>query len=309
MDLVGSLVLETYVVEEEVGSGAMGTVYRGRHTRLRRHVAIKVMHDHLLGEPTLRERFRREGLVASKLGHANVVSVLDVGELADGKPVMIMEYAKGTSLADELNGPVPVPRMIALLTQILRGLDHAHGVGLVHRDLKPDNVILTTGDGGELVARIVDFGIAVLRGGDDEGPGGRLTGTGMIIGTPAYMAPEQAKAEPVDHRADLYAVGVIMYEMLAGITPFDGTAMEVAIAKTEKDPPPIAQRVPGIAVDRVLETFMRHLLVRDPARRAQTAAVAAQWLELYERDRLLAARELGVIDVERALAVISLPRR
>jgi len=242
MQLIGTTVLETYVVEEELGAGAMGTVYRGRHARLPRNVAVKVMHDHLTGDPVLLERFRREGVLASRLHHANVVSVLDVGELPDGKPVMVMEYAAGTSLSDEMARGLAVPRIVALLQQILRGLDHAHGVGLVHRDLKPDNVILTTGDGGEHVARIVDFGIAVLRGGDAETAGGKLTGTGMIIGTPAYMAPEQAKAEAVDHRADLYAVGAILYEMLAGRSPFDGSAMEVPIAKIDHEPPPLAVR-------------------------------------------------------------------
>jgi eukaryotic-like serine/threonine-protein kinase len=306
--LIGQRVLDTYVVEEELGRGAMGTVYRGRHAKLRRSVAIKVMHDHLTGEPVLLERFRREGVLAAKLSHTNVVSVLDVGETADHKPVMVMELAAGIPLGDVMDeGPLPAPRMISLLKQILRGLDHAHGVGLIHRDLKPDNVILTAGDGGEETARIVDFGIAVLRAPDESLEGGRLTASGMIVGTPQYMAPEQARAERVDHRADQYALGVMMYEMIAGITPFEGSAMEVALLKIDHDPPPFAQRAPHVRVDPVLEAYMRTLLARDVSKRFASAHAAFECLELYERDRLAAAGKLGVIDVDRALALISLP--
>ena len=303
--MIGQTVLDRYVIEEELGHGAMGTVYRGRHVKLKRAVAIKVMHDHLAGDATLLERFRREARIAGKLDHANVVSVLDTGETADDRPVMVMEYAAGRSLADVMNGPLPTKRMLRLLVQLLRGLDHAHAMGLVHRDLKPDNVILV-GDLEDEVVRIVDFGIAVLRGGEEE-QGGRLTGTGMIVGTPQYMAPEQAKSEAIDHRADLYALGIMMYEMVCGRTPFDGSAMEVAVAKTEQDPPPVGVRVPGIAIDRVLDAFMRWLYAREPAQRMPSAHFALQLLELYQRDRLAAAAQLGVIDLERALAVISLP--
>ncbi len=309
MSLIGKTVLDTYLVEDKLGAGAMGTVYRGRHVRLERKVAIKVMHEHLTGERVLRERFRREGLLAAKLSHINVVSVEDVGEMPDGKPVIVMEYAAGTSLAEVMRaGALPVPRMVSLLKQILRGLDHAHGVGLVHRDLKPDNVILTVGDGGDEVARIVDFGVAILRAPDETVDGaGRLTASGMYVGTPLYMAPEQARAERVDHRADLYALGVIMYEMIAGVTPFHGTSLEVALLKIDHDPPPFTQRAPHVRIDRVLEAYMRKLLARDPDARVATAQDALDWLELYESDRLAAAGKLGVIDVDKALALISLP--
>ncbi len=307
-DLIGQTVLDRYVIEEELGRGAMGTVYRGRHTRLRRNVAIKIMHEHLAGEPMLLERFRREAQAAGKLDHVNVVAVLDVGELSDGKQVMVMEYAQGRPLSELMTGPLPAARAIGLLRQILRGLDHAHAAGLVHRDLKPDNVIVQRGDDGGEVLRIVDFGIAVLRAPDESVEGGRLTASGMIVGTPQYMAPEQAKAEPVDHRADLYAVGIILYEMLGGRTPFDGTSMEIALQKIDHDPPPIADRA-GIVVDRVLDAYMRRLLARDRDRRVASAHAALELLELYARDRLEAATALGVIDVERALAIVALPDR
>jgi serine/threonine-protein kinase len=298
--VIGETVLDRYIVEEQLGAGAMGTVYRGRHVKLRRHVAIKVMHEHLTGQPMLRERFQREARLAGKLDHANVVAVLDVGESATGKPLMVMEYAAGRSLGSTMVGPMPRERMLRILKQLLLGLDHAHSMGLVHRDLKPENVILQ-GDLDAEVVRIVDFGIAVLRGGEVEDPGGKLTGTGMIVGTPQYMSPEQAKCEPIDQRSDLYSLGVIMYEMIAGRTPFVGTSMEVAVQKIETDPPPI----PG--VDRVLDAFMRRLLSRPLLGRFSTAHDALQLLELLERDPDAAAGKLGVIDTERALDVISLP--
>jgi serine/threonine protein kinase len=298
--LVGATVLDTYVVEAELGSGAMGSVYRARHLRLPRHVALKIMHDHLVPEPALLERFYREAKAAAGLQHPNVVSVLDVGETPDGKHVMVMELVDGTSLGDLMEAGLPRERFVPIITQLLRGLEHAHDAGIVHRDLKPDNVLVDRAG----VARIADFGIATLVHPDE--PLAKLTGTGMIVGTPLYMAPEQARAEHVDHRADLYALGIILYEMLAGVSPFEGSAMEVAVAKMEKDPAPIAQRAPGAEVDRVLDAFLGKLIARVPDARFASARAALDVLELYVRDRLAAAALLGVIDVDRALAIVML---
>ncbi len=298
--LVGTIVLDTYVVEAELGSGAMGTVYRARHMRLPRHVALKIMHDHLVPEPALLERFYREAKAAAAMQHPNVVSVLDVGETPDGKHVMVMELVDGTSLGDLMDAGLPRERIVPIVAQLLRGLEHAHDAGLVHRDLKPDNVLVDRAG----VARIADFGIATLLRPDE--PLARLTGTGMIVGTPLYMAPEQARAEKVDHRADLYALGIILYEMLAGTSPFEGSAMEVAVAKMEKDPPPIAERAPGAKIDRVLDAFLGKLVARLPDARFASARAALDVLELYVRDRLAAAAMLGVIDVDRALAIVML---
>ena len=304
-ELVGKIVLDRYFVEAELGSGAMGTVYRAKHTKLKRQVALKVMHEHLMHEPKLMERFQREAKIAARLAHPNVASVLDVGETEDRKQVMVLELVEGVSLNELMDQPLALERILLFVEHMLRGLEHAHDMGLVHRDLKPDNVIVETGPAGEN-ARIVDFGIATLSGGD-EAPLDKLTGTGMIVGTPLYMAPEQARAEAVDHRADLYALGIILYEMLSGTSPFEGTAMEVAVAKLDKDPPPIAVRAPGVTIDPVLEAYMRKLIARDPAHRFASARVALDVLELLRTDPLAAAAALGIIDVERALAVVWLP--
>jgi serine/threonine protein kinase len=304
-DLIGTVVLERYRVEAELGSGAMGSVYRGTHVKLGRTVAIKVMHFHLGYEPQMVERFRREGRVAAKMQHANLIGVIDVGETADGRPVMVLEFAEGRTLTEILTVSPAPRRIIRLVSQILRGLEHAHDAGLVHRDLKPDNVIVEIGDDGTEIPRIVDFGIAVLRDRDGSIEGGKLTETGQVLGTPIYMSPEQAQAEAVDQRSDLFALGVIVYQMLAGTVPFEGSAIEIALANIGKDPPPISTFVAD--VDPVLEAFARKLMARRLTQRFQNAREALHVLELIEHDRPAAALALGFMDVATALSIVSLP--
>jgi eukaryotic-like serine/threonine-protein kinase len=306
-DLIGQIVLERYAVEAILGAGAMGTVYRGRHVRLGRKVAIKVLHADFVNDRKMLARFHREAEAAGRLHHPNVSSVLDVGETPGGHQLMVMDLVDGKSLAELMERPLHPARIVALVRQILLGLDHAHEAGLVHRDLKPDNVIVERDDDDREVARIVDFGIAVLRT-DQMFDGGRLTDTGMLLGTPLYMSPEQARGDAIDPRADLFALGVMLFEMLAGTTPFDGSALEVVVANMNEDIPPIAERAPDAAPDPVLELYMRRLAARDPARRFASAQDALAMLDLVERDPADAAVRLGRTDVARALAVISLPR-
>jgi serine/threonine-protein kinase len=333
-DLVGEVVLGRYAVEARLGSGAMGTVYRGRHIKLQRGVAIKVLHEGYASHPTMLARFRREAEAAARLSHANVSGVLDFGETADGHPLMVMDLVDGASLrvimdtgwdagwdpardpardagntwdaADTMAAGLGRPRIINFIRQILRGLDHAHAAGLVHRDLKPDNVIVELDHHGNEVPRIVDFGIAVFLT-DDGVAGGRLTETGTLLGTPLYMAPEQARGDPVDRRADLFALGIMVFEMLTGTTPFDGSTLEIVIANMNEDLPAIAARAPHVPPDPVLELFMRRLAARDPARRFASAQDALAMLELVEQDPEDAAVRLGRTDVARAVAVVALP--
>jgi serine/threonine-protein kinase len=321
-DLVGRVVLGRYTVEAKLGSGAMGTVYRGRHIKLGRGVAIKVLHEDFASQPKMLARFRREAEAAARLSHANVSGVLDIGETLDGHPLMVMDLVDGGSLraimdavgdagadsdaADTMTTGLARPRILNFIRQILEGLDHAHAAGLVHRDLKPDNVIVELDHRGHEVARIVDFGIAALLT-DDISGGGRLTETGTLLGTPLYMAPEQAKGDPVDRRTDLFALGIMVFEMLSGTTPFDGSAVEIVIANMNEDVPAIAARAPHVVPDPVLELFMRRLAARDPARRFASAHDALAMLDLVERDPQDAAVRLGQTDVGRALAVVSLP--
>ena len=305
---VGQVVLGRYVVEEVLGAGAMGRVYRAHHQKLDRKVAIKVLHKHLVDDRSMLARFHREAKLAAKLQHPNVISVLDFGQAPDGRHVMVQELAVGPRLSEMIAIAPARRRVIQVIGQILRGLEHAHSLGLIHRDLKPDNIIVElSGDGTEL-PRIVDFGIAILRSPDDPAEAQRLTASGIMMGTPMYMAPEQAQLDPYDHRVDLFALGVIVYEMLAGIPPFDGTAIEIAVANINRDPPPIAKRTPGREVDPLLERYTRKLMARHADGRFASATEALEVLALLDRDPAEAGLRLGVIDVARALATISLPR-
>lgn len=279
-DLVGRTLDGRYHVEELLGSGAMGSVFRARHARLSRAFAVKVLHPRWLSHDKTLKRFEREAQLAGKLSHPNVVGVVDVGEV-DGALYMVMELAIGPSLGDVL-GRVPLERerAIRLLRQLCDGLDHAHTQGLIHRDLKPDNVIVETHDGEE-VARIVDFGISLLRDPDTgkSSAEGRLTTAGIVLGTPQYMAPELALDRPLDHRIDLFALGVIGYEMLTARMPFDGSGVEVLHSNVSEDAPPFAVRAPGVAADRRLEAFVHKLMARDPAARYPSAAAARDALD------------------------------
>jgi len=306
-DLIGQIVLDRYVIESELGAGTMGAVYKGRHVKLKRPVAIKVLHDELVHEPTMLARFRREAHLAARLSHANVIGVLDVGETKTGRQVMVMELAHGPTLTEVMTVAPARRRVIQLVRQLLLGLAHAHGEGLIHRDLKPDNIIVEISEDGTEIPRIVDFGIAILREPDESGDGGRLTASGMMLGTPLYMAPEQAQCDPIDHRADLFSLGVILYEMMAGKPPFEGTSIEIAVANISRDPPPIAKRAPKREVDPALELYARKLMARRADNRFASAKEALDMLDLVDREPKEAMLRLGKMDVERALAVISLP--
>ena len=280
---MGSIVEERYRVEAELGAGAMGSVYRGRHVRVGRTVAIKVLHDHLVRDPEMVARFEREARIAAKLKHPNLVTLIDIGTTPDGKKMMVLEFAPGRPMSELVCTPLRPERVITLARQLLLGLEHAHGLGLVHRDLKPENVLVERTSDGVEIARIVDFGIAVLREGDDSVDNCRLTTAGMVLGTPMYMAPEQARGERVDHRADLFAMGVIVYEMLAGKSPFEGSGIEIMMQNITLDPPSILARA-GRSVDPRLEAFARKLMAREASDRFQSATAALHALAAIEQD-------------------------
>jgi serine/threonine protein kinase len=276
------------VLEDRLGAGAMGTVFAAYDPRLERKVAVKVLE-------TADARVLAEARALAKLSHPNVVAVHDADEV-DGTAYIVMELVTGTSLRAWVTEPRPWRSVVRVMKQAADGVAAAHAAGLVHRDLKPANVIVEAGD----IPRIVDFGIAVLQEYETEGSE-RLTASGMIVGTPLYMAPEQAKGEPLDQRADLYSLGVILYELLANKAPFEGTAMEVALAKINHDVPAIA------GADPLLDRFMRKLAARSRDDRFASAHDALAVLELVDRDPAAAASELGIMDVAKALATISLP--
>ena len=233
--LLGTIV-GSYIVEACIGEGSFARVYRARHVVLtRRRVALKVLFGDVAASEIMCRRFAREAEAASGLDHPNVVSVFDVGRTPEGLRYLAMELVDGPTLFDLIvgEGPLPLARVRALGAQLCRGLAHAHALGLVHRDFKPGNVVVVQRPGGE-VARIVDFGLAIAEPGLEHTT--RITTTGSVLGTPAYAAPEQFAGDAVDHRADLFALGVTLYEMLAGRPPFDGTALEL-LHKNATRPP------------------------------------------------------------------------
>jgi serine/threonine-protein kinase len=294
--LIGEVLANRYQIEHRLGEGAMGVVYRARHVKVGRPFAVKVLHAQFLADDKVAQRFDREAELAGRLRHPNVIGVVDVGETTEGYRYMVMDYVQGSDLATLLaEAPMPPQRIVPLVRQMLEGLYHAHEQGLIHRDFKPENVIVERDTHGAEVPRIVDFGIAILRdGGDSPGSPGRLTTNGLVLGTPHYMAPEQAVADPVDHRIDLFALGIVIYEMLCGKLPFDGSGVEVSRANLVLDPPRIAQRVPDLEVDPLLEAFARTLMAKARDARPATAKAARELLDLIDRDRVAAAAVLGV---------------
>ncbi|MDQ3341758.1 MAG: protein kinase [Myxococcota bacterium] len=292
--LRGRVFANRYRIEERLGEGAMGIVYRAKHIKLARDFAIKVLHPQLLTNEKVRRRFEHEAEVAATLRHDNVIGVVDVGETSEGLCFLVMDYAEGDTLSALIGqGPMANTRMLQIAQRLCDGLQHAHDLGLIHRDFKPDNVIVQCGRDGIETPRIVDFGIALLR--DDASPSDRerLTTAGVVLGTPHYMAPEHASGKAIDHRIDLFALGVICFEMLTGRLPFDGDGVEVARANMMFETPPMRAYVPHLDIDPLLEEFTRKLLKRSLDERIGSAREARALLDLIERDRGAAAVALG----------------
>ncbi len=271
-----------YEVISLLGAGGMAEVYRARDTRLGRDVAVKVMSEALSADGDLLERFEREAQLAGSLNHPNVVALYDVG-LQDGKPYFVTELLQGEALRERLaKGPIPVPLALDWAAQMAQGLAAAHERGIVHRDLKPENVFITR-DGH---VKVIDFGIAKLieaareaapHGLMDEtaSPSGARTGTGMVLGTPGYMSPEQVRGDPVDARTDFFSLGAVLYEMLCGRRAFPAKSVVesgYAILHAEPEPLPVAIPAPVAQV-------VQRCLEKDPGRRFHSARDLAFHLE------------------------------
>nr|MDQ3370170.1 protein kinase [Myxococcota bacterium] len=304
--MIGRIIASRYQLESRLGSGAMGHVYRARHLKINRLFALKLLHTHLLANPEQRKRFRREAELAGTLSHPNVVGVVDVGETEDGLHYIVMQLASRPTLGDVMSaGPLGPPRVIGLVKQLCAGLHHAHERGLIHRDFKPDNVIVETDEDGRETPRIVDFGVAIVRDHASSTDRERLTTAGLALGTPHYMAPENVGGEPIDHRVDLFALGIVVYEMLTGVMPFDGAGVDVARANRSAETPAMAKRAPGVPVDPLLEAFTRRLMAKAPADRPSSAKLARDLLDAIVKDPASAAAILGVDEPVRVLPLTS----
>lgn len=263
----GTVLLDRYVVERTIGQGGMGAVYLGRHRLLGIPVALKVLS--LPPDPTLAQRFEREAVLMARVRHPNVVSIQDYGFLEDAAPCIVMEYVEGEALDQLLarSKGIDWPDAVGIFCGILAGLEAIHASNVLHRDLKPANVLVCRGIPGSV--KLIDLGIAQPTEGDCQ----RLTRTGVILGTPAYMAPEQLLACPLDVRTDIYASGLVLYEMLTGSPPFPGTDMASVLARLKQVPPhPQApQNLPPLP--KGLDEVVMRLLAPEPSRRPATVSL------------------------------------
>jgi eukaryotic-like serine/threonine-protein kinase len=266
---VGLVLQGRYRLEERLGAGGMGVVYLAERIGLGRRVAVKFLHADIAAQPQFLLRFEREARAMSRLNHPHCVPVIDFG-VVDGAPYLVMEFVAGESLTMVLaRGPMPLRRALTIMRQILAGLAHAHNEGIVHRDIKPDNVLLGEATGTGDHARVFDFGLAKVtkRAGTASG----LLGA-TAIGTPSYMSPEQARGEDVDARSDLYSCGVVLFQMLTGHKPFTGIDPLDVMRKHVEDPPPrLVDLAPALSPPPPLEAAIARALAKDAEARHASA--------------------------------------
>ena len=258
--LSGRVMDGRYQMEMRVGEGGMAYVYRAKDRETGRTVAVKVLMSRLTGDQEAVARLKREAQVAMRLDHPNVCGILAWGE-AGGMPYLVMPFLDGETLSrrETRHGPMPAPLAVPFLRQLCRGLQHAHAAGILHRDLKPENVMLVTGESGVEQAVVMDFGLAKESVAGPEVM--KLTATGIVLGTPEFMSPEQIRGKPLDARSDIFALGVLGFELLTGRLPFEGnTAQETMLAHLTGQPMRLRQVTPSLPerLERVIAQSIAH---------------------------------------------------
>ena len=297
--LLGRIINRKYKILDQVGQGGMGKVYKAEQLPLGRIVAIKTVRavterdDEATRLGAFEKRFFLEASTLARLQHPNLVSVFDYGEIAGSETptyFMAMEYLSGETLHRRIRRKqrLDASTVLSISQQIAKGLRQAHAQGIVHRDLKPGNVMLVPEDKDHEIAKVLDFGLVKVLASDQE----ELTQAGTLLGSPTYIAPEQVRGLPFDARADLYSLGIVMYEMLAGIPPFKGSAVELFLAHVNQTPPGFAARIAGLVVPPSLERIVMKCLEKDPSFRYQAVDDLLQ--ELKECDSLLDTTPVGV---------------
>jgi serine/threonine protein kinase/tetratricopeptide (TPR) repeat protein len=269
---LGRVIDGKYEMTDLLGGGGAGLVYKATHVLMKKTVAVKVLFPHLCMKQEIVKRFQQEAESSSRLDHPNIVSVHDFGITSTGQPYLVMDYVKGRPLDEvlEKRGSLPISRAVDIMQQACDALAHAHSRNVVHRDLKPSNMMLTKGDNGEDLVKVVDFGLA--KAFDREGqPLEKLTQTGEVFGSPAYMSPEQCKGLKVDYRTDIYAMGCILFEVLSGRMAFTAeTAVETLVKQMNEAPPPLSIPSADPQVVSRLEEVTLRALAKDPNRRYQS---------------------------------------
>jgi serine/threonine protein kinase len=286
-----------YSIQIRLGAGSMGDVYLAQHKRLKRHVVVKVLKAHL--GAGIKDRFRLEAQALAKLRHDHIVDVIDCGDLPDTRPYLVMEHLEGASLDKllEEHGTLPVARALAITRDILAGLGHAHALGIIHRDIKPANVFVCVS--GRV--KVLDFGVAkITEALADVAPLRLPTAEGIMVGTPRYMSPEQARGRPIDGRSDLYATGLVLYGMLAGTEPFLDECYEVADllrARVQRPIVPPSKCAPQ-PVDPALDRFVLRAIAPQPENRFQSAFEMAGELFKLTPDYRRIAEQFGFDEVD-----------
>ena len=282
--LLGSFLANKYRILEKVGEGGMGTVFLANQEPIDRQVAIKVLHRSLANDDVAVARFQREARVISKMRHPNTVTIYDFGQTDAAELYLVMEFLEGQTVAQlvRTEGPLSGLRAARIIKQACGSLAEAHQLGIIHRDLKPDNIFLTNyGDQQDFV-KVLDFGLVKLA--DNESIH-HLTQQGKVYGTPRYMAPEQAEGKPIDHRSDVYTLGVVLYELLMGRPLFTAETMVALLVKhIQTPPPPMAAVRPDLNVDPRLESIVMWALAKRASDRPQTVKELARELERWEQE-------------------------
>lgn len=294
--MIGKVVAGRYRLEARLGEGGMGIVYRARHVLIDRVVALKLVRPDLRGETHLRAWMLREARAANRVDHAHIIDIHDIGETEEGELYLVMEYLVGTALSSELaRGPLPIIRGVDILEQMCAGLARAHDLGVVHRDLKSDNILLTVRGGRKDFVKILDFGLAALA----RDP--RLAPKGAVFGTPEYMSPEQARGEDAGPHSDLYALGILFFEMLTGQLPFRSTDRETLLEMQRKALPP-KPRALQPDVHPAGEAIVLRLLEKDPGKRFQDAHHLQEELKALQRSLPSQAWDVGSGDAAPAIS-------
>lgn len=279
LDLTGQELDGRYKIEAILGQGGMGTVYRAMQTSISRQVAIKTLNPSLAAAPQFFERFKREAEVASKLNHPNIITVFDFGRASDGLCYIVMEFLQGESLRERVRqqGPMTLRRAAAIIEQVAIGLSHAHAHGVVHRDIKPHNIMLSAVDAAEYV-KVLDFGLVKAMENEEEEA---LTSTGQVLGTPQYMPPEQAGGDVVDHRSDIYSLAGVFYFCLTGTSPFQANSVRKALtAALTQQVQPVATFRKGAPVPRGVDELIRKGLAKEKEDRYQSCDELVADLEM-----------------------------